>query len=321
MDAQERRLLRESLAHAVSSAGPSGLRAAATGFGWHDLLADEPAVAVSTLAELQGEQLTDTTLLDDIVLSAAGIGGPAQVVYPDLPHAEPCSLVNDRTLTVTGVTSAGDRLDVRERLVIPAHRSGDVVIVTLDRPLPEAEPTGLDPGSGWRRVRLDLAVTTADVLSGDAAGAAWSAMRAAGQRALAHELNALGRRMLADAVEHVSTREQFGRKLGSFQAVKHALADVRLWQECAELAAEAAWEDGLPESACLAKILAGRFVRTAAANCQQVLGGMGFTWEHEFHRYLRRALVLEPLLGSAAQLRTSLGAHVRTNGVPRLTIL
>lgn len=321
MDTEEHRLMRASLAQAVGSAGPGGLRAAATGFGWHDLLAEEPALAVSTLAELQGEQLTGTTLLDDIVLAAAGIGGPAQVVYPDLPHDDPSSVVDDSMLAITGVAVAGDRPDVRERLVIPAHRGGDVVIVTLDHTLPEAEPTGLDPGSGWRRVRLDLAVTTADILAGDAAAAAWSAMRAAGQRALAHELTALGRRMLADAVEHVSTREQFGRRLGSFQAVKHALADVRVWQECAELAAEASWEDGLTESACLAKILAGRFVRTAAANCQQVLGGMGFTWEHEFHRYLRRALVLEPLLGSAAQLRTSLGADLRTNGVPRLAML
>ena len=248
MDTEEHRLMRSSLAQAVSSAGPGGLRAAVTGFGWHDLLAEEPALAVSTLAELQGEQLTSTTLLDDIVLAAAGIGGPAQVVYPDLPHDDPSSVVDNRILAITGVAVAGDRPDVRERLVIPAHRSGDVVIVTLDHTLPEAKQAGLDPASGWRRVRLDLAMTTADILAGDAADATWSAMRAAGQRALAHELIALGRRMLADAVEHVSTREQFGRRLGSFQAVKHALADVRVWQECAELAAEAAWEDGLTES-------------------------------------------------------------------------
>jgi alkylation response protein AidB-like acyl-CoA dehydrogenase len=127
--------------------------------------------------------------------------------------------------------------------------------------------------------------------------------------------------MLGSALEHVKTREQFGRPLGSFQAVKHALADVRVWLECALLAADAAWEDDRPESAEMAKILAGRLFRTAAANCQQVLGGMGFTWEHEFHRYLRRGLVLEPLLGSAAQLRGVLGARVRTTGVPQLAQL
>jgi Acyl-CoA dehydrogenase, C-terminal domain len=83
-----------------------------------------------------------------------------------------------------------------------------------------------------------------------------------------------------------------------------------VWQEVAEL--DAAWEDELPASAELAKVLAGRLVRTAAANCQQVLGGMGFTWEHEFHRYLRRGLLLEPPLGSAAQLRAVVGTRSGT---------
>ncbi|HEY0448704.1 acyl-CoA dehydrogenase family protein [Actinophytocola sp.] len=305
MDAEERRLLRESLRKAVESAGPGGLRAAVTDFGWFDLLAEHPAVAVSTLAELQGELLTDATMLDDVVLAAGGVDGPARVVYPALPHDDPTG--------ATGVVAPG----AGDRLVVPVRLGDDVVVVTTDHPLPDTASDGLDPDSGWRPVRLDLAPSAAEVV----VDAQWPLMRAAGHRALAHELTAIGRRMLAGAVEHVSSREQFGRRIGSFQAVKHALADVRVWQECAELAAGAAWEDGAPESARLAKVLAGRFVRTAAANCQQVLGGMGFTWEHDFHRYLRRALVLEPLLGSAAHLRTALGAGLRAHGVPRLAAL
>jgi hypothetical protein len=316
MDDDDRRLLHDSLAQTVAAAPPEGLRAALTEFGWPDLLAEDPAVAVSSLATLQGEHLTGTSLLDDVVLAAAGMSGPVGVVYPDLPHSQPTSQLTGMTLTVSGVLSGEDR----ERYVVPALQDGQVVLVTTALPGPEPA-RGLDPSSGWRRRRLEVPVEPSDIVTGPAAGARWATMRAAGQRALAHELTAIGGRMLASALEHVKTREQFGRPLGSFQAVQHALADVRVWFECAQLAAEAAWEDDRPEAAELAKILSGRLFRTAAANCQQVLGGMGFTWEHEFHRYLRRGLVLEPLLGSAAHLRVVLGSRVRTTGVPQLAQL
>jgi hypothetical protein len=318
VDDDDRRLLHDSLAHTVSEAAPGGLRAAVIKFGWHDLLAEEPEVAVSSLAALEGEYLTDTTLLDDMVLAGAGITESAQVVYPDQPYSEPTAHVDEATVAVTGLLAGDDAT----RLVIPALRGNTVVIVTTAvLGLPVARSEGMDPAASWRRVQARLALSSAELLDGEEASERWQAMRAAGHRALAHQLTAIGRCMLALAVEHANSRQQFGHLLGSFQAVKHALADVRVWQEAAEQAAEAAWEDSLPESAQLAKIIAGRFVRTAAANCQQVLGGMGFTWEHPFHRYLRRALLLEPVLGSSAQLRGCLGAQLRANGMPQLAQL
>jgi hypothetical protein len=316
MDEDDRRLLHDSLSQTVAAAAPDRLRAALAEFGWPDLLAEDPAVAVTSLATLQGEYLTGTTLLDDVVLAAGRIPGPAGVVYPDLPHGEPTSRLDGTTLHVSGLVAGEDP----ERYIVPALRDGRVVLVTTALPA-AGKAGGLDPGSGWRRCLVDVDVETSDVVTAEQATAQWTAMRAAGQRALAHELTAIGGHMLGSALDHVKTREQFGRPLGSFQAVKHQLADVRVWLECAQLAADAAWEDDRPESAELAKILAGRLFRTAAANCQQVLGGMGFTWEHEFHRYLRRGLVLEPLLGSAAQLRAVLGARVRATGVPQLAQL
>jgi Acyl-CoA dehydrogenase, C-terminal domain len=314
----DRRLLFDSLAQVVTHAEPGGLRAAVTEFGWPDLLADEPAVAVSALATLEGEHLTGTTLLDDVVLAAGGIAGPARVAYPDPPGCEPTARVQEGAVAVTGLLASKEP----GRLVIPAGR-GDAVLLVIAPAVPEtaAPAGGIDPDASWRRIEVRLGLADAELLEGAAARERWQAMRAAGQRALAHQLTAIGRCMLALAVDHVCSRQQFGHLLGSFQAVKHALADVRLWQECAEHAADAAWEDGLPESALLAKILAGRFARTAAANCQQVLGGMGFTWEHQFHRYLRRALLLEPVLGSAAELRGCLGARLRVTGLPRLAEL
>jgi alkylation response protein AidB-like acyl-CoA dehydrogenase len=122
--------------------------------------------------------------------------------------------------------------------------------------------------------------------------------------------------MLDLTLDHVKTREQFGRPLGAFQTIKHRLADVRLWQECAVLAAATAWDDGSVDSAALAKALACRFTSNARIHCQQFLGGMGFTWEHPFHRYLRRALTLEPMLGGAATQQDQLGKAIRDGVAP-----
>jgi acyl-CoA dehydrogenase-like protein len=306
-DTEEHALLRESLAKALDATGD--LRVAATEFGWFDLLAEDEEAAVATAAELAGDRLPAGSLLDDVMTSALDVDTSTCLLIPEPPRHEPAAAFAGDRLTATGVVSrpAG-------RVAVPVRHDDGIALVTVEAP--DIGPAaGLDPAAGWRRVTVDAHAVSPPV------PVDWPAMLAAGHRALAHELTAVGRRMLGSAVEHVATREQFGRRIGSFQAVQHLLADVRVWQDCAELAVAAAWEDGRADSACVAKILAGRFARTAAANCQQVLGGMGFTAEHEFHRYLRRALVLEPLLGSATRLRGVLGVRLRTHGVPRLAAL
>ena len=72
----------------------------------------------------------------------------------------------------------------------------------------------------------------------------------------------------------------------------------------------------------LAKSLAGRAARLAATHCQQVLGGIGFTAEHPFHRYLARALTLDSVLGSTSELRRAIGQQLVSAGtIPRLVEL
>jgi len=75
----------------------------------------------------------------------------------------------------------------------------------------------------------------------------------------------------------------------------------------AEAMLEAAWLDPTPDASAMAKAVAGRQAKTTARHCQQVLAGIGFTVEHTFHRYLRRTLALDALLGTAASLTTALG--------------
>lgn len=142
---------------------------------------------------------------------------------------------------------------------------------------------------------------------------------AAGRLALGWWLLGTGRAMLALARGHVLDRVQFGRPLASFQALRHRLAETYVALEGAEAALAAAADD---TGALLAKAAAGRAALTAARHCQQALGGIGFTAEHGLHRHVRRALVLDGLLGSARELTREAGASLLREGrAPRLVDL
>ena len=142
---------------------------------------------------------------------------------------------------------------------------------------------------------------------------------AAGRRALSWWLVGTGRAMLSLARQHALDRVQFGRPVASFQAIRHRLAETLVAIEGAEATAHAATDDF---GALLAKAAAGKAALTAAKHCQQVLGGIGFTAEHELHRHVKRALVLDGLLGNARELTREAGARLRAEGsAPRLVDL
>ena len=143
-----------------------------------------------------------------------------------------------------------------------------------------------------------------------------------GRHALGWWLVGAGRAMLALARQHALDRSQFGRPVASFQAIRHRLAETLVAIEGAEatLLAAAAEPDEL--SFLLAKAAAGQAALTASRHCQQVLGGIGFTAEHELHRHIKRALVLDGLLGSSRELTREAGATLRAKGfAPRLVQL
>jgi hypothetical protein len=145
---------------------------------------------------------------------------------------------------------------------------------------------------------------------------------AVGRHALGWWLVGAGRAMLALARQHALDRSQFGRPVASFQAIRHRLAETLVAIEGAEgtLVAAAAEPDDL--SFLLAKAAAGQAALTAARHCQQVLGGIGFTAEHELHRHVKRALVLDAMLGSARELTREAGATLRAKRfAPRLVQL
>jgi hypothetical protein len=145
---------------------------------------------------------------------------------------------------------------------------------------------------------------------------------AAGRHALGWWLVGAGRAMLSLARQHALDRVQFGKPVASFQAIRHRLAETLVAVEGAEatLVAAAAEPDDL--AFLLAKAAAGQAALTAARHCQQVLGGIGFTAEHELHSHVKRSLVLDGLLGSARELTREAGATLRAKRcAPRLTNL
>ncbi len=145
----------------------------------------------------------------------------------------------------------------------------------------------------------------------------WAAALALGQLALGHELVGAGRAMLELARVHALERIQFGRPIGTFQAVRHRLAESLVALEAAAALLEAAWDDPSPVTAGMAKSFAGRSARTAARHCQQVLAGIGFTTEHPLHLFIRRTIVLDQLLGAGSLLTRQLGTDMlRTATLP-----
>jgi hypothetical protein len=143
---------------------------------------------------------------------------------------------------------------------------------------------------------------------------------AAGRVAAGWWLLGTGRAMLALARQHAVDRVQFGKPIAAFQAVRHKLADTLVALEGAEATLRAAADDDL--SCLLAKAAAGQAALVAARHCQQVLGGIGFTAEHALHHHVKRALVLDGLLGSTRELTREAGRRVIAAGTaPRIVDL
>jgi hypothetical protein len=132
--------------------------------------------------------------------------------------------------------------------------------------------------------------------------------------ALALEAVGIAQKALELGVDHASSREQFGKKIGTYQAVSHPLADTYVETELARsLAYWAAWcvaegEELAPIAVAAAKSYAGDVGVAACERSIQVHGGIGFTWEHVLHVYYKRALWIQAHGGYARELRAEVAA-------------
>jgi acyl-CoA dehydrogenase len=147
---------------------------------------------------------------------------------------------------------------------------------------------------------------------------------------VANDLVGIARKAITDTVEYDKTRVQFGKPVGSFQAIKHDLADLHVMVTMAEHAATYAAfaiDSDLPDKALavsIAKSKAADTARKATSDMIQYHGGIGYTWEHDAHFYFKRAKRLEYAYGDAAQHRERIAAllldsaveqgHLQTDG-------
>jgi alkylation response protein AidB-like acyl-CoA dehydrogenase len=168
-----------------------------------------------------------------------------------------------------------------------------------------------------KQARLDFSDVTARPLGEPGAG--WAALSKTLDQAavgLSNEMVGGAQKVLEMAVDYAKVRVQFGRPIGSFQAIKHKCADMLLEVESAKSAAYyAAWaaaEDNeeLPVVASLAKAYCSDAYFHAAAENIQIHGGIGFTWEHDAHLYFKRAKSSEILLGDATYHRELLAQRI-----------
>ena len=191
-----------------------------------------------------------------------------------------------------------------ELLVIAA--GDDVLLLERDRDGVSVEvPNNLDPTRRSGRVRLqNVSVTADDIVPG-----ARESTLARARTLLAAEAVGGASDCVDAAVAYAKVREQFGRTIATFQAVKHHCANMLV---AAESATAAVWDASRAASedeqqfrliaAAAATLAFPAYARNAELNIQ-VHGGIGFTWEHDAHLHLRRALVIAALLGGDAPAR------------------
>lgn len=304
MGPDERDLLTASVAAAIDpTVSPADNDAALEALGWHDMLSAEPVDAVAVVFGRLGAAAAAATVIDDVVGSALGLAAGAAVVHPRWGTAD---LADPAATPIVGV--AGDRI----RSAPEAHvvcRGGVAAVDTA-----AVEITA--PAADRRIARVTATGPLGPITSGD--DAAVSAAIVAGRRAVAHQLQAIAGGMLTLARDHAVDRIQFGRPIGSFQAVRHKLAETHVAVEAAGEALAAADENPTPLTVDLARVLAGRAAIDASRNCQQVLAGIGFTRDHDFHRYLFAAIELDGLYGTTALLTKALGRRlIAERTVPR----
>lgn len=283
--------------------------------GWADLAAADPETSARLLFEAQGRALVSTAALDMVVLHALDRRDDADVAVHPYPGNVPMTAgrIVGGQARIDGVVLGA--LEPAATLAVPvAAGDGEIACPVLRLPVDglDTDPIdGMAPELGLVRVRGAVDPTGVDL-----SPVAWPGAVAAARRALAHELAAIAAVMVELAAGYAVDRVQFGRPIGAFQAIQHRLADSHVAVEAARSAATHADETGGELAAGAAKALAGNALRTSARHCQQVLGAIGFTWDHPFHFALRRGTVLELLYGSAPELRRELGRALCAGGQP-----
>ncbi len=323
MDAAERALLAETVADALAAA--PGVDVVATDrvlaeLGWLDMLREETDAAIEIVFRALGSTNCHATLLDDVVTHALALdaGPDIAALLPPFGRWHAPGRIEGERVSADGIMT--DRATTAQHVLIvsassdglrAASVSADAMSLTAVR--------GIDPDAHVHGASVDATLDATFDGGSSIDAASWATAVALAQRALAYQIAGASRTMLDLARTHAVERVQFDRPIARFQAVRHRLAEALVATEALDAALISAADEPGPQTAALAKAIAGRTARTVAGHCQQVLAGIGFTTDHAFHRYLKATMLLDGLFGSADNLVLDIGRGLlATRHVPTL---
>lgn len=257
---------------------------------------------IALVQEELGRRLTPSPMLGSAVL------GVRTLVHSDDDDActrlLPAVAAGERTLAVCwadesgwdgyGVTASDDVLDGTAHYVLGGDIA-DTLLVLTDGGLYEVDPAAagvtrhrvatMDPTRSLSEVTLSGVRGRPLASPGDLA----ERVRTDAVVALAAEQVGAAAGILEQTVEYTKARKQFGRAIGSFQALKHRMADMYALVETARSMAYAAAESGTAEDAAIAKVYCSEAFEHVAAEAVQLHGGIAITWEHDAQLYFKRA--------------------------------
>jgi alkylation response protein AidB-like acyl-CoA dehydrogenase len=249
--------------------------------------AAEGNAAERLLAACAGERVV--TLADPLAVGQ----DPADVIVVD-------GLVDGEVGLVRGAQHAD------ELLVLAGARESATVALVDCRAIGAESLGSFDDCVSQDRVRFDLtpALVIADGRHG---GRLAESIRMLSRAMLACELAGIARRVIELSVAYANQRRQFGRPIGAFQALAHLIADGYADVVTVEAHVRSALRDLTPIAAAAVKADANRVARRACETALQVHGGIGFTVEHDLHRYYKHALALQGLYGDEHSLCLEIG--------------
>jgi alkylation response protein AidB-like acyl-CoA dehydrogenase len=297
---------------------------------------------MAILMEEMGRSLFPSPYLSSIVLGAdlvltAGTAEQQKEILPDvaagearlaLAHLEASGRWDEEGIQMDARSDGSDLVldgtktfvidgHTADRLLVPVRTGDGVSIVVVEADAEGVERRRLETMDMTRKqaeITFDGVRVPASSVLGEP-GSGWAALEDTLRRAvvaLAYEQVGAAQRCLEMSVDYAKVRVQFGRPIGSFQAIKHKCADMLVQVESARSAAyHAGWAaasdpDELMVAAPLAKSHCSEAFFFCAAENIQIHGGIGFTWEHDAHLYFKRAKTDELLFGSPAYHRALL---------------
>jgi alkylation response protein AidB-like acyl-CoA dehydrogenase len=232
-------------------------------------------------------------------------------------------------VVLEGVSTPVEHAAQADELLVTARTDGGLTqcLVAASEPGVHVEPMeSVDLVRRFATVHLDGVHVAAHRIVGELGGAASAVERQVHLAIALQSAEVVGAldRVLEITLEYLADRSSFGRPLASYQAIKHRIADMKMWIEgshgVTELAVQAVQDDDAEaiEVVSAAASYLGDHAGEILQECTQLHGGIGVTWEHDLHLYLRRITLARNLFGTPAQHRERIADAIITKHGPAL---